>query len=573
MIVSFYSYKGGVGRTMGLANVAAELTRRHRSVLIVDFDIEAPGLPYYFPAKGEGQDRPGILDYLYESLEGTSLDFAEMLTPLGGSLQLITAGRSATYSERLLRLDWAALMQSAEGVQAVMDLRTSLANAADFVLVDSRPGLSEIAAISTVNLADIVVLIFALNRQGVEGTARLLESIVEPHAGEDRRHVHTILVPSRTDPSARVEHKRWLSFAADQFTRYHRVGRTGFRHEFRHYGPCAYGESIIVHRDRHHPLAKSYIRLAEDLIAIGEFYTDALRGPAPDPDAAQAIREAKVVIGSALKREDIPQLSRVEQVFDLVEALPIQNGLLRADIAKLLKVTGTQASYLVQAARALGLVKDAEKHRVVLTDLGVEIREKEGNERWMAKRQVVSNFRLVQEMQEIAEAVPEDEVHDRVTGLILARSDLAQTTASTRAQRLLRWLRWLEEEEPGAAHPKDGAQETVSDRLAETPTARPDDIATQEVPIESEERLPAKRKSMRGTQRVLAFHLAEGATEVPEIEIEALRSACQASGAYNRPNFTVNMRKDRRWFTEVRREGRLLGWNLTPEAKAVGVPP
>ena len=43
-ITTFYSFKGGVGRTMALVNVAYELVRRGRRVLAVDFDLEAPGL-------------------------------------------------------------------------------------------------------------------------------------------------------------------------------------------------------------------------------------------------------------------------------------------------------------------------------------------------------------------------------------------------------------------------------------------------------------------------------------------------------------------------------------------------
>ncbi|HLM42734.1 MAG TPA: AAA family ATPase, partial [Myxococcaceae bacterium] len=47
-IISFYSYKGGVGRSMALANVATLLAHRGRRVLVVDFDLEAPGLHRYF---------------------------------------------------------------------------------------------------------------------------------------------------------------------------------------------------------------------------------------------------------------------------------------------------------------------------------------------------------------------------------------------------------------------------------------------------------------------------------------------------------------------------------------------
>ena len=47
-IVTFYSYKGGVGRTMALANVAVLLSQWGKKVLMVDWDLEAPGLEHFF---------------------------------------------------------------------------------------------------------------------------------------------------------------------------------------------------------------------------------------------------------------------------------------------------------------------------------------------------------------------------------------------------------------------------------------------------------------------------------------------------------------------------------------------
>ncbi len=47
-VVTFYSFKGGVGRTMALANVAWILASRGKRVLAVDWDVEAPGLHSYF---------------------------------------------------------------------------------------------------------------------------------------------------------------------------------------------------------------------------------------------------------------------------------------------------------------------------------------------------------------------------------------------------------------------------------------------------------------------------------------------------------------------------------------------
>ncbi len=52
MIFTFYSFKGGVGRSMALANVAELLYQRGLRVLMIDFDLEAPGLERFFEVPG-----------------------------------------------------------------------------------------------------------------------------------------------------------------------------------------------------------------------------------------------------------------------------------------------------------------------------------------------------------------------------------------------------------------------------------------------------------------------------------------------------------------------------------------
>lgn len=76
MIYTFYSYKGGVGRSMALANIAECFCEKHLRVLMVDWDLEAPGLEVYFlPAAADGSSdsrlqqsrrQPGLIDMLYE---------------------------------------------------------------------------------------------------------------------------------------------------------------------------------------------------------------------------------------------------------------------------------------------------------------------------------------------------------------------------------------------------------------------------------------------------------------------------------------------------------------------------
>src|SRR5262245_25984143 len=59
MIFTFYSYKGGVGRSLAMAWVAQVFAERGLRVLVVDFDLEAPGLERYFFDGDEAKLRRG----------------------------------------------------------------------------------------------------------------------------------------------------------------------------------------------------------------------------------------------------------------------------------------------------------------------------------------------------------------------------------------------------------------------------------------------------------------------------------------------------------------------------------
>ena len=67
-IVAFYSYKGGVGRTMALVNCACLLAKAGKSVLVVDFDLEAPGLTSY-DLFSSAAEQDGIVDFVGHYLE------------------------------------------------------------------------------------------------------------------------------------------------------------------------------------------------------------------------------------------------------------------------------------------------------------------------------------------------------------------------------------------------------------------------------------------------------------------------------------------------------------------------
>jgi Mrp family chromosome partitioning ATPase len=75
-LVTFYSYKGGVGRTMALANIAVLMAAWGKRVLVVDWDLEAPGVEHFLAERAELasiQQGKGLIELLTELSEGTGV--------------------------------------------------------------------------------------------------------------------------------------------------------------------------------------------------------------------------------------------------------------------------------------------------------------------------------------------------------------------------------------------------------------------------------------------------------------------------------------------------------------------
>src|SRR6266702_6336051 len=63
-VVTFYSFKGGVGRSTALAFVANILATRGLKVVMIDYALEAPVLSSLYSS--EDTDTYGVLDYIHQ---------------------------------------------------------------------------------------------------------------------------------------------------------------------------------------------------------------------------------------------------------------------------------------------------------------------------------------------------------------------------------------------------------------------------------------------------------------------------------------------------------------------------
>src|SRR6266446_6123687 len=209
LVCTFYSYKGGVGRSMALASVAAVIASEGYRVLVVDWDLEAPGLEVYFQnaskVVGEPAKTPGVVDLLTAHAKGDPISWRECLLHakfFDQSLDIISAGRkSDDYRRQLRQLDWDTLFREHRIGNYVNDLREEWRSKYDFVLIDSRTGITDIGDICTVLLPDVLVLLFVTNRQSVDGVKDAMDRALRARSKlpVNRSKLLAVPVPARDE--------------------------------------------------------------------------------------------------------------------------------------------------------------------------------------------------------------------------------------------------------------------------------------------------------------------------------------------------------------------------------------
>lgn len=229
-IVTFYSYKGGVGRSMALANVAVLLAKRGLRVLAVDWDLEAPGLERYFSYFAQTTRSGGLLPFFvraYEALKANQMppayqDFVwEVAISKDCSLNLIPSGRDnhASYAKLLEAFDWPDFF-AAGGGEFIEKLCAEWRSAYDVVLVDSRTGMSDAGGICTIQLPDVLVTMFTANEQSMNGVRDIIEAAQRgrQRLAYDRMPLTVLPILCRFASSTEIqESAKWLETLATNF--------------------------------------------------------------------------------------------------------------------------------------------------------------------------------------------------------------------------------------------------------------------------------------------------------------------------------------------------------------------
>lgn len=240
-IISFYSFKGGSGRSMAVANAAWILASNGKSVLVVDWDLETPGLHVYFNgylAPAGQRESSGVLDMFtafaaagqdasadnLRALHDEHTDFERYATavefdfPDGGSLDYLGPGCMDDAYVRLLHgFDWMSFHDSEDGREYLAALRARmLASDYDYILIDGRSGFADGARICTLALPDTVVLGLAMDRQSIEGAERVARQV---SLNSRRTELHVL--PMRVDASSERDRlRRYLADARRRLSPY-----------------------------------------------------------------------------------------------------------------------------------------------------------------------------------------------------------------------------------------------------------------------------------------------------------------------------------------------------------------
>lgn len=314
-VITFYSYKGGTGRSMALANVAAYLAKKGRRTLMIDWDLEAPGLPRYFQAWleseggfGNAVTRPGLLD-LFSSLSETldrgwsfdpddeeeattklfrHLDIEGYIlnTDVDG-LYLMHAGiQDEMYPSRVNTFDWEHTYERFP--QLFQGFAEALTEEFDYVLVDSRTGITDTSGICTMLLPEKLVVVFTPNRQSLTGVVDLVRRATAfRRESNDLRPLVVFPLASRVDVSEEILKSQWrFGEAALEIRGYEAVFEelleevydlpgctlTSYFDEvqIQHQSSHAYGErvSVLDRLQDRLSLARSYGSLAENLVEL-----------------------------------------------------------------------------------------------------------------------------------------------------------------------------------------------------------------------------------------------------------------------------------------------------------------
>jgi cellulose biosynthesis protein BcsQ len=202
-ILVFYSFKGGVGRSTALAAFAIQRARMGERVVVIDFDLDAPGAGVLLAADENGTTALwGVLDYMLERPYGkvTLDDYLhvcrrETVTGTGEIIVFPAAQVDDHYLSKLSRMDFELPTESGEKHPLIMlleQIRVELNPS--WVLIDSRAGLSETAGFLLGGLAHMYVIFGTTSEQSWQGIRLIVKRLGAERVVQNKNQLDCLLI-------------------------------------------------------------------------------------------------------------------------------------------------------------------------------------------------------------------------------------------------------------------------------------------------------------------------------------------------------------------------------------------
>lgn len=195
-VITFYSYKGGVGCSTALASCAAYLAYHYgKRIVVLDCDFEAPGFTNFFmEAPDSPINKEGLVEYFVDEATAEEVILSKYYWQASkqfsgdGDVYVFPAGNlddteqldgvfkthRSHYLNGLTRIDmFSPNVLSNQFEKLFEQIKTEIDP--DAIFIDSRTGFNDIFGLSVFRLSDAVIGFFGNNTQSLPGLDFFLE--------------------------------------------------------------------------------------------------------------------------------------------------------------------------------------------------------------------------------------------------------------------------------------------------------------------------------------------------------------------------------------------------------------
>jgi MinD-like ATPase involved in chromosome partitioning or flagellar assembly len=318
-VVSFYSDRDGIGRSMAVASVAWILATNGRRVAVVDWDLQKPSLHKYlepFLLDPGWRDVPGVIDFLWQYAQSarraSTIDVgalrqepaevsgctcgipADLRVAPGGHLHFIPAGAARMGAIRLRYFNWSELVDRLGGVQVVKGFLDKVAAEYNYVLVDLPSGRMTLDVTLPAFRSDSLVACFTLDHESIDVVSARARWLTDRLGNTD---IAIIPVAMLVEPAEKDITVQALDHAYKRFSALRRRGwETIEIPEVPFYKNQRVLPTVLESRRVRGGLVDQYLRLAANLVSAADLdlriptsdyvreYLDELSAASPNDD-------------------------------------------------------------------------------------------------------------------------------------------------------------------------------------------------------------------------------------------------------------------------------------------------